>query len=133
MTPIKTHRSKIDLWLIIVLAVSLLLPLGLSILFPSTLMMTLIILVPLLGLFIWLFSTTKYEIKETTLYISSGPVKLNFPISEITSIKATRNPLSSPALSLDRLEIKYGNGKTTLISPKDKSNFLSDIGWNESI
>jgi len=133
LTPIKTHRSKIDLWLIAVLATSLLLPLGLTVIFPSTLLLTLIILSPVLGLFLWLFSTTKYEIRGANLYISSGPVKFNFPIGEITSVKATRNLLSSPALSLDRLEIKYGSGKTTLVSPKDKSNFLSDIGWIEPI
>ncbi len=133
MTPIKTHRSKIDLWLIAVLAASLLLPLGLTILFPKTFILTSVILAPMIGFFLWLFATTKYEIKEANLYISSGPIKFNFPIRDIISVKATRNPLSSPALSLDRLEIKYGSGKTTLISPKDKSNFLYDIGWIEPI
>jgi hypothetical protein len=36
----------------------------------------------------------------------------------------TRNPLSSPALSLDRLRIEYGQGRAIMISPADKGPFL---------
>lgn len=133
MREIKVHRSKVDLWLIAILAVSVLLPLGLAVIFPSTFLLTALILTPVLALFAWLFTTTKYEIRGDDLHVSSGPVKLNVQISQITSVKTTRNPLSSPALSLDRLEIRYGDGKRTLISPKDKSGFLSDIGWTDSV
>lgn len=133
MSEIKIHRSKVDLWLIIVLAASILVPLGLAVLFPNTFLLTALILAPVLALFVWLFTTTKYEIRGDNLYISSGPVRLNFPMSQITSVKATRNPLSSPALSLDRLEISFADGRRTLISTKNKSDFLSDIGWTDSV
>jgi hypothetical protein len=43
-------------------------------------------------------------------------------------VEETRNPLSSPALSLDRLKITYGNGKRIMISPADKIGFLKAIG-----
>jgi hypothetical protein len=36
--------------------------------------------------------------------------------------------LSSPALSLNRLEIRYGNGKRMLLSPQDAAGFLKAIG-----
>lgn len=133
MSETKIHRSKVDLWLIVILAASILMPLGLAVLFPSTFLITFLILAPVLALIVWLFTTTKYEIKGDDLYISSGPVKLSFPVSQITSVKDSRDPLSSPALSLDRLEISYADGKRTLISPKDKSGFLSDIGWTGSV
>jgi hypothetical protein len=45
-------------------------------------------------------------------------------IQKITSVKRTRNPLSSPALSTDRLEIKYGKWDFVLISPKNKERFV---------
>jgi hypothetical protein len=44
-------------------------------------------------------------------------------IQKITSVKRTRNPLSSPALSTDRLEIKYGKWDFVLISPKNEERF----------
>ena len=39
----------------------------------------------------------------------------------------TRDPLSSPALSLDRLKVSYGPKKHVLISPANKAGFLSAI------
>jgi hypothetical protein len=40
----------------------------------------------------------------------------------------TRNPLSSPALSLDRLHIRYGGSRMgIMISPVNKAVFLQDL------
>jgi hypothetical protein len=39
----------------------------------------------------------------------------------------SRSPFSSPALSLDRLQIDYGAGKSILISPADKEGFIEAI------
>lgn len=36
----------------------------------------------------------------------------------------TRGPLSSPALSLDRLRIEYGKRGVVLISPREKEAFV---------
>ena len=47
-----------------------------------------------------------------------------------TQINRKLNPISSPALSLDRLEISYGSQKKIMISPKDKTGFLQAIGQN---
>jgi len=80
------------------------------------------------GLPLWLFSTTKYVIAGNELKIHSGPVTWRVEIDSITSVSDTRNPLSSPALSLDRLKIKYGNGKTIMVSPADKQGFREAIG-----
>ena len=37
-------------------------------------------------------------------------------------------PTDSAALSLDRIAIRYGNGKKLLVSPADKKGFLEAIG-----
>ena len=62
------------------------------------------------------------------LRIVAGPFRWKILLDEITSVEETRNPLSSPALSLDRLKICYGNGRHIMISPADTAGFLKAIG-----
>jgi hypothetical protein len=64
---------------------------------------------------------------EKELKIYSGPFRQTIPFQEIKEIKRTRSPLSSPACSLDRMEIKYGKSKRVMISPADKENFIKMI------
>lgn len=45
----------------------------------------------------------------------------------IKNISETRNPISSPALSLDRLEIVYNRFDSVLISPADKIDFIAEL------
>jgi len=68
-------------------------------------------------------------VTEDALIIHGGLFKKTILLSSILSVTETRNPLSSPAFSLDRLAIKFGEGKTILISPKDKAGFLRDLNW----
>jgi hypothetical protein len=82
-----------------------------------------------LGLPVWLLLSTYYDIQAGVLTIRSGPFRWSVPISDITSVEASRSLLSSPALSLNRLEIQYGRGKTVLVSPKDIQGFRNAIGW----
>ena len=70
----------------------------------------------------WL--TTYYIIGEKDLIIRYGPFKKVVPLEKITSVRKTMNPLSSPALSLKRLEIMYGQYHSVLISPKDRDEFV---------
>jgi hypothetical protein len=52
------------------------------------------------------------------------------PLSSIEEVYQTRNPLSAPAWSLDRLRINYcGDDKSgfALISPKDEIRFMQEI------
>ena len=81
---------------------------------------------------IWLYLATKYVIEHKDLTVFAGLYKVNIPVASITSITDSRNALASPAFSLDRLEIKYGEGEMILISPKDKSAFLADLGRKDS-
>jgi len=55
---------------------------------------------------------------------------LKIAYSSITSVKETKNPLSSLAMSIDRIEIKFGNGDCVLISPKNKKEFLKVLREN---
>ena len=76
------------------------------------------------GIPAWIFTTTRYELSRETLVVRSGPFRWNICLAEIKSITPTHNPLSSPALSLDRLRIEYGQGRAVMISPNNKVAFL---------
>lgn len=76
---------------------------------------------------LYLTWTTVYIIKEDTLHIKSGfLINKKVAIDTIKKIKETNNPLSAPALSLDRLMITATNSNV-LISPKEKSKFIAHL------
>ena len=70
---------------------------------------------------------TCYVIDVGTLRIRSGPFRWTIPLADIVEITPSRNPLSSPALSLDRLKISLGKRKFVLVSPEDKAGFIRAI------
>ena len=85
----------------------------------------------MLGLIVFvvhLFSTTYYLIKEDKLGIKCGFVfNKVIEIQSITKISESYNAMSSPATSLDRLEIKFNQNDMVLISPKNKKQFIAEL------
>jgi hypothetical protein len=81
-----------------------------------------------LGLPIWVLFSTSYRIADEILHVRSGPFTWTIPLAEIKKVEQTRSKISSPALSLDRIAIHYGNGKTLNVSPADRKAFLEAIG-----
>jgi hypothetical protein len=79
------------------------------------------------GLPLWLLYSTHYTLGQGQLVVRSGPFTWRITIADITSVTPTSNPLSSPALSMDRLRIEYGKGASLMISPRDKNRFLNDL------
>ena len=77
--------------------------------------------------FPWVLAATDYTLTDTDLRVRSGPFRWRVPLHEIRSIAPTHNPLSSPALSLDRLRIEHGERKWLMISPRDKDGFLREL------
>lgn len=124
--------SKVDSWLAIVLTLSSVFSLAVSasMLTSGDARMLLVAAALVLigaGLPLWLLLRTHYSLTATDLDIVSGPFRWHVPISDIRSVTPTRNPLSSPALSLDRLRIDYGTKKWLMISPRDKDGFLKAL------
>ncbi|KQE93024.1 PH domain-containing protein [Acinetobacter lactucae] len=128
-------RSKIDWWLLLIFIVTTAIIVmkiyeenhnySLASNFPHLIFYSLIILVIWLPIF-----NTYYVVENNTLIIKSLVFRWKININDITQIEPTHNPLSSPALSLDRLTIYYmKNGEVTsvMISPKDKESFLQAI------
>lgn len=125
----KVYKSKVDLWLAGLIIGSLMLPLFIGLVVGEMVWPAIVVCGFSMVLVVWLFLATRYEITGTDLKVHAGLYKINIPINSITSVEPSRDPLSSPAFSLDRLKISYGKNKTVLISPKDKGSFLNDIGW----
>jgi Bacterial PH domain len=75
-----------------------------------------------------LITTTFYQLEGKSLRIKSGFIinKL-IMIDSIRKIQKSNSLFSSPAASLDRLEIFYNKYDSILISPKDKQKFLAEL------
>ncbi len=116
--------SKKDRWIAIVMWGSAAFGIGVSIAAGSWWAVALMVV--MWSFFGWLWFTTDYTVDGDRLRIRSGPIKQTIAIDEIVSVRATRNPLSSMALSLDRLEIRYGR-RFTLISPLDREGFIQAL------
>jgi hypothetical protein len=71
----------------------------------------------------WMFSKIKYVIDGTILKV--WWIKID--IHSIKRIYKTNNPLSSPALSLDRIAVVYNTYDEVLISPKLKKEFVEEL------
>ena len=69
-----------------------------------------------------------YEIGNGVLRVRSGfLLNRSIPISSITKIEATKNPISAPATSFDRLEVFYNKFESVIISPKEKRAFIAHL------
>lgn len=129
----KRFNSKIDRWLLFLLAAVMVFEVVVMS-FAATrangpgealfLIATALAIVALIGS---MLIGTHYTVTGDTLRVVCGPFRWKVPIDAIESVEATRNPLSSPALSLDRLRIHYGK-KRIMVSPSDKAGFLRAIG-----
>ncbi|WP_204137449.1 PH domain-containing protein [Halomicronema sp. CCY15110] len=126
-------KSAIDTWYYVMIAVTaIILAVALVGLLKSGaiagMVIVLLAAVLSLGLPIWLMLTTNYTVRTDVLDVRSGPFRWRIPRSEIYSIQPSRSLLSAPALSLNRLEIQYGQSKTILVSPADPEAFREAIG-----
>lgn len=87
-----------------------------------------LLLLIILDMFVlWSWYATYYVLEDDALMIKSGPIKKIIKYSSIQSLQKTSNPLSSPALSMQRIEIVYGTYKVTLVSPINRDQFIARL------
>ncbi|MBK6699955.1 MAG: PH domain-containing protein [Saprospiraceae bacterium] len=123
----KIYNSKIGLELVIPLVLIFGIALALNII-EKTNDIGIAILLPVILFVVHMFLTTNYTIESDDLIIKCSFLSnKTIDIKTIKKITETNNPLSSPATSLDRLEINYGKFDKILISPKNKTEFIDDI------
>lgn len=133
-TEIAWYRSKVDWWILVLLG----LPPFSSVAILTTAIQTgdmvMVGIAGLIGLFVaalyvGVIFPLRYGLTSSALVIRNGMLRTEIPLKLIREVKPTRNPLSSPALSLDRLSVRFGEGrfKEVLISPANRDEFLQRL------
>ena len=124
-------RSKVDLWLLFLLLVSAALALvGAALAHRSGVGWMVPTLIAIVGaaLPLWILMSTRYTVGSGQVRVQSGPFRWQIAAPSITRIAPTRSPVSSPALSLDRLLIEYERGKKSLmVSPSQPEAFIRAV------
>ncbi|WP_170875272.1 PH domain-containing protein [Virgibacillus pantothenticus] len=119
--------SKKDRWITVLLwGIAII---GLLIPIRTGNLLSVLLILPLIGLLLWFWFRTDYRIIGEKLKIRYGPVRQTINIKEIQVIfKAKKTPLAAaPALSLDRIVLHCGKFNVTSISPQDKQQFLQAL------
>jgi hypothetical protein len=117
----KIYKSKVDWWLIVLFGGVFGYPIIHGILTNEYFLSVLFAFV--LVLFFLFSKTIKYKIEGENLMIWYTKIE----VKSIRKIYRTKNPLSSPALSLDRIAIVYNKYDEILISPKERNEFIDEL------
>jgi hypothetical protein len=75
----------------------------------------------------WVLLGTGYRFERRTPVVRGGPLRWRIPAREIYAVRPTHCALSSPALSLDRLRLEYGEDRVIQISPRDVAAFMQEL------
>jgi len=121
----KIYKSKVDWWL------------GLVLVYPIFRSVASIIegewigyigIVLCLMFVVFISKSTRYIISENHLIVKCMfIVNDKIEISKIRKIEKTNSILSSPALSLDRIAIKFNKYDEVYISPKERQAFIDEL------
>jgi len=117
----KTYSSKVDSWLVIVLGISFGFPIVIGILDNNYYFSGIFIVISIITFFY--LKKIQYTIHNEYLLIC----KTKIEIKSIRKIYRTRNIISSPALSLDRIAILYNQYDEVIISPINKEDFIEEL------
>ena len=116
------YRSKVDVWLV-ALSVGIMAAACVPGLFFGALTACLLSL----ALVVSVMFSIRYEISGDKLRVVCCWIFIEtFDIHKITSVKPTRTIISSPAASLDRIEVRAGR-RSVVISPRSKHQFVKQL------
>ena len=124
--------SKIDRWLgalLLVVPVGSAVSAGIALASGSAeaafgALFTLAVILIIYKVLVW---PVRYTLMSDHLEIRFGVCRSRVSYEKIQGVVPTRNPLSNPALSLDRLHIQAGSHMGPYISPEDKEGFLQGL------
>lgn len=123
--------SKVDRWLLLVLcfapALSIAVAIGVTTATGPSGLFAFITPVFVLLLYRFVVWPIRYDVTEENLIVHFGLFRRRIRLEEIRRITPSHNPLSSPALSLDRIRLDYGRHSFILLSPADREGFAAAI------
>lgn len=134
--PDEVFRSRVDAWLVTLVVWVTIVPLVVAMVIPSSqgglgtggaVVIAAASMALVLLLFAWTYRSTSYTLTHAALIVRCGPLIRHVAYRDITSVARTNNPASSAALSLRRLEIRYGEQGYVLISPPDRDAFVAAL------
>jgi hypothetical protein len=128
------YRSKVDWWMVPILCLPPLATIAACVALAvagqmSALPWGIASVLLVFAIYFGLVFPLRYGLDDTHLLVRFGICRQRIPLVDISEVHPTHNPMSSPALSLDRLHVKYGQGffKAVMISPADRNGFLDDL------
>ena len=128
----QVYHSKLDIWLILLMVICT----ASAVIFTVQLAQWKELLLVRIGILLmaalvatplWLILTTRYILNHQAMSIICGPFKWRIPYATIDDIQDTQSLRTSPALSLDRLAIHYGQVHQIVISPRGKQQFKRQL------
>lgn len=140
--PARLHASRHDAWIVLLVGSGAGLPFGLAYRAafagepPGTVATLAGAGVLVLALLLGVAWPVLYAVERDALVVHAGRLlRWRVPLAAVRSVRPSRNPLSAPAWSLDRLRIDYttasGRGRFLLVSPADRAAFLRDLAAAE--
>lgn len=117
----KVYKSKVDWWLMVVVYGVFIYPIYDGIRSKEYLLSAFFLVI--FSLISLLFYSIQYKIDGENLIIW----RTKIDIKTIRKVYKTNNPLSSPALSLDRIAVVYNKYDEILISPKERKQFIQEL------
>lgn len=126
----RTFPTKVDAWLVVVLAAGI----GASLYGAIEVIHTdpsravvrfgataaLLLVVFLAGI------PCQYTLADDHLLVRSGVVRWRVPYVQITDIAPSRSLWSAPAMSLRRVKVSY-RGRFMLVSPRERERFIAEL------
>jgi membrane protein YdbS with pleckstrin-like domain len=122
-----SFRSKVDAWLIAVIAAAVVFAAVQGFLLweasPEGSVISWSVAALAGAIFIAVAVPCRYTLERDHLHIRSGFIQQRIAYKDITGVEPSRNPLSAPALSLQRVKVSYG-GRFQLVSPLERERFI---------
>ncbi len=126
------YNMKIDLWIKLLFYGSIGLLVGPLLAIPGDEMVFYILIVlPTVGMILWLMHGSYYQLRDDDLYMRIGPFFSKVPYGNIKSVSLSKNWSSSWAMSMKRIFIVV-HEKTVFkgdvqISPIDRMEFMDEL------
>jgi hypothetical protein len=134
------YRSKIDLWIAALLCMPPIASIGACVALAvdgkfAELPWGVVAIVIVFAIYVGLVFPMKYGLDDSQLIIRFGICRQRIQLADVLEVHPTHNPLSAPALSLDRLHVQFGHSplRFVLISPVDRDHFLEEFAQRSGL